>query len=305
MSGKITHTVRMAKATTEDIESAFKVAVLVEGLHKGQHPAYPAEDDAPSLFVEDDREHLRALYDHLIKITEDKGGGLFRVVGGMHTLLASNILDPEDDCLALHPRLQPVVWEASTDEIDQALKAVDRADATAEQLRDAARILRAETLLRWEQRTALSFRLQALQRALVAANIDDQSELYQAVHDATATAEAWMHPGTLDEAVAAHIHALSALLFGPATEVMRIAGFECPAFEALTEAAVEQKGWPYSCAEAADLCAAIFHAMAAAAVKDQRPQLIGVDLASSPDMHVEADIDEEGAVINVREVPRG
>ncbi|MNV19029.1 hypothetical protein D3C71_1098720 [compost metagenome] len=114
------------------------------------------------------------------------------------------------------------MWEASTEEIDQALKAVDRADATADQLRDAARILRAETLLRWQQRTALSFRLQALQRALVAANIDDQSKLYQALHDVTATAEAWMHPDTLDAATQAHIRVLTealAKLMGTAKDV--------------------------------------------------------------------------------------
>ncbi|MNN10963.1 hypothetical protein D3C81_1239030 [compost metagenome] len=206
----------MAKATHEDVDSAMKIASLVEGLHKDQHPG---EAD---FFDADDSEHLRALYDHVIAATEGAGGGLFRVAFGMHSILASNILDPDDDCLALHPRLQPVVWEASTEEIDQALKAVDRADATADQLRDAARILRAETLLRWQQRTALSFRLQALQRALVAANIDDQSKLYQALHDVTATAEAWMHPDTLDAATQAHIRVLTealAKLMGTAKDV--------------------------------------------------------------------------------------
>ncbi|MGH8052532.1 MAG: hypothetical protein ACREP4_01180 [Stenotrophomonas sp.] len=281
MSGKTTHTLRMAKATHEDVDSAMKIASLVEGLHKDQHPG---EAD---FFDADDSEHLRALYDHVIAATAGAGGGLFRVALGMHSILASNILDPDDDCLALHPRLQPVVWEASTAEIDLALKLVDCPDALAAELRNAARILRAETLLRWQQRTALSFRLQALQRALVAANIDDQSELYQALHDATATAEAWMHPGTLDEATAAHIHALSVVLFGPPTETMRIAGFECAAFDELMDAATEQKGWPYSCKEAADLCAAIFQAMAVASVTLRR---------------VEANADEQSEIVSAGEV---
>jgi len=204
MSNKTTYTVRMAKATTEDVESAMKVATIIEGLHKGQHPG-----DA-DFFDEDDSEHLRALHDSLIAATANAGGGLFRVAAGMHTLLDSGILDPDDECLALHPRLQPIVWEAPSAEIDQALKAVDSPGATTDELRAAARTLRAEVLLRWEQRTALSFRLQDLRNAVVAAGIDDQSPLYQRLHDLTATAEAWMHPGTLDEAINARFANLMA-----------------------------------------------------------------------------------------------
>ncbi|MCD9087386.1 hypothetical protein [Stenotrophomonas sp. SY1] len=246
MSGKTTHTVRMAKATHEDVDSAMKIAALIEGLHKDQHPG---EAD---FFDADDTGHLRELYDHVIAATAGAGGGLFRVAGGMHSILVSNILDPDDDCLALHPRLQPVVWEASTEEIDQALKVVDSPDATVAELRNAARILRAETLLRYQQRTALSFRLQDLRFALVAAGIDNQSALYQGLHDVTATAEAWMHPDTLDAASQSHIRVLS---------------------EALAKATLKGTAW------------------------------VGIDLANSPDMHVEADVSEQG-VIQVREVRR-
>lgn len=208
MSNKTTYSVRMAKATPDDIESAMKVATIVEGLHKGQHPG-----DA-DFFDEDDQEHLRALHGHLIAATVGAGGGLFRVAAGMHTLLDSGILDPDDDCLALHPRLQPVVWEAPSAEIDQALKVVDSPEATADELRAAARTLRAEVLFRWEQRTALSFRLQDLRGAVAASGIDDQSPLYQRLHDLTATAEAWMHPGTLDDAINARFTNLMAAV-GP------------------------------------------------------------------------------------------
>ena len=204
MSNKTTYTVRMAKATTEDVESAMKVATIIEGLHKGQHPG-----DA-DFFDEDDTEHLRLALGHLISATSNASGGLFRVAAGMHTLLGSGILDPDDDCLALHPRLQPVVWEAPSEDIDKALNAVDDVEASADLLRGSLRILRAEVLLRWEQRTALSFRLQDLRDAVAVAGIDDQSPLYQRLHDLTATAEAWMHPGTLDDAINARFTNLMA-----------------------------------------------------------------------------------------------
>lgn len=133
----------------------------------------------------------------------------------MHTLLGSGILDPNDDCLALHPRLQPVVWEAPSEDIDKALKAVDDVEASADLLRGSLRILRAEVLLRWEQRTALSFRLQDLRDAVAVAGIDDQSPLYQRLHDLTATAEAWMHPGTLEDAINARFDNLAAAVGAP------------------------------------------------------------------------------------------
>lgn len=64
----------------------------------------------------------------------------------------------------------------------------------------ALKILSDEVMHRWEQRTALSFRLQDLRAELVKAGIPDDSPLYLALHALTAAAEAWMHPDTLSEA---------------------------------------------------------------------------------------------------------
>ncbi|HEY1034585.1 MAG TPA: hypothetical protein VGE09_06350 [Pseudoxanthomonas sp.] len=69
----------------------------------------------------------------------------------------------------------------------------------------ALKILTTEVLLRWEQRTALSFRLQDLRGELVKAGIPDDSPLYIALHEVTATAEAWMHPDTLSDAARDHL----------------------------------------------------------------------------------------------------
>lgn len=84
----------------------------------------------------------------------------------------------------------------------------------------ALKILRDEVMHRWEQRTALSFRLQDLRAELVKAGIPDDSPLYLALHEVTATAEAWMHPDTLSDAARTHLTRIKAalhdLLTGPA-----------------------------------------------------------------------------------------
>lgn len=74
--------------------------------------------------------------------------------------------------------------------------------------RQALLTLRDEVMFRWEQRTALSFRLQELRTIAAEAGLARDSKLYLAIHDATATAEAWMHPRTLSEAVQGHIDGL-------------------------------------------------------------------------------------------------
>lgn len=196
--------------------------------------------------------------------------------------------------------LTGIEWEAPSAELDRALRLAELAVAPPADLQAALRLLRTEVLFRWQQRTALSFRLQDLRAALAQAGIDDQSDLYQRLHDVTATAEAWMHPGTLGEAVQAHIGALRALLTRPPTEDMRVAGFESAAWDALVDAAVEHSGWPYTCAESAECCAEIFKAMAAAGLRGIDATWIGMDLASGPDVHVEADI-VNGQVAAVRE----
>lgn len=68
--------------------------------------------------------------------------------------------------------------------------------------------LQQEVRFRWEQRTALSIRLQDLAFALRQSGMDDTSDLYQALHNVAATSEAWMHAGTLNEAAAFHLAAL-------------------------------------------------------------------------------------------------
>jgi hypothetical protein len=90
--------------------------------------------------------------------------------------------------------------------VDEALAIAEKAgDLVTEKDGEALQVLRLEVLYRWEQRTALSFRLQDLRTIAAAAGIDEMSPLYNAIHQATATAESWMHPSTLSEAAQSHL----------------------------------------------------------------------------------------------------
>lgn len=100
--------------------------------------------------------------------------------------------------------------ETSPSAVEAAMAIAAQADPDPARALEALRVLCNEVWYRWEQRTALSFRLQDLRAQLAGAGIDDQSLLYQALHDVTATAEAWMHPGTLVEAAKTHVRRLQA-----------------------------------------------------------------------------------------------
>ena len=93
---------RLAKASNEEALVATDVALIIENLHKGEHPG--RGDDAPHYFNDEDPAHLRALYDRLIELTKEHPGGLFRAAGLAHVVLTNDILDPADDCVALHPK---------------------------------------------------------------------------------------------------------------------------------------------------------------------------------------------------------
>lgn len=98
--------------------------------------------------------------------------------------------------------------EQITMSVEDALALADEVSPCPATAHQALLALKHEVLFRWEQRTALSLRLQDLRHELVRAGIDDMSPLYEAFHSLTSTAEGWMHPSTLNEAVASHLSAL-------------------------------------------------------------------------------------------------
>lgn len=111
-----TITMKLAKATAAD-ESAM---ILLTGIlsdvfevrpHEG--PQYPRgldgahEDDAPHHFDPDNNEHLRALYDRLAAVIGPHIGAMNRILFGYTSLTHpdNQLVDPELDTLAFHPRL--------------------------------------------------------------------------------------------------------------------------------------------------------------------------------------------------------
>jgi len=108
MSETTTFGVRMAKATVTDLDAGFALAGVMESLAKGYYPTggEAEAEGAPLHFDSDNIEHLQHLHELLLRI--ERRGSLFRVVGGLATLLSpgNNIVDPDDDCIALHPRFK-------------------------------------------------------------------------------------------------------------------------------------------------------------------------------------------------------
>lgn len=99
---------KMAKATDRDIETAFELMRILNAVDDGYYPGGDDDEDAeddPTFFDDDDKAHLTMFYERVRACMIKSPGFMGRVVGGMHTIMHNNILDPNDDCLALHPRL--------------------------------------------------------------------------------------------------------------------------------------------------------------------------------------------------------
>lgn len=103
--GARTITMRMAKASAQDIAATYELANLMQDIAAGRYPATDEEAEAPTWFDSSNREHLEYLHRRMVGLAER--GSLFRVVGGLDTLLspANALVDPAVDHLALHPRL--------------------------------------------------------------------------------------------------------------------------------------------------------------------------------------------------------
>lgn len=101
---------KMAKASEKDMEAAAVIAGILTDLDSGYFPRLPDPDaepdeNEPTFFDEDDEEHQRILHDRLKAALDLAPGCLGRVIGGFHTLMHNDIVDPDEDCLALHPRI--------------------------------------------------------------------------------------------------------------------------------------------------------------------------------------------------------
>jgi len=104
---KIKSQMKMAKASKQDIDAAIELASVLGDIDKGYYPSAPnAEDpDEPTFFDADDSEHLRAFYDRVKGCLDSAPGGMFRVIWGFSMIMNNDMVDPDLDYLAFHPRI--------------------------------------------------------------------------------------------------------------------------------------------------------------------------------------------------------
>jgi len=98
---------KMAKASKQDIDAAVELVSVLGDIDKGYYPSTPdAEDpDEPTFFDADDSEHLRAFYNRVKGCLDAAPGGMFRVVWGFSMIMSNDMVDPDLDYLAFHPRI--------------------------------------------------------------------------------------------------------------------------------------------------------------------------------------------------------
>lgn len=99
---------KMAKATEKDMDAMASIAAILNNVDRGSFP--PGEDgefreDDPEDFDEDDPDHLKAFYDRIMGILGRNPGAANRVILGFHTVMTNGVVNPDDDCLSLHPDL--------------------------------------------------------------------------------------------------------------------------------------------------------------------------------------------------------
>ena len=107
----------MAKPSANDITAASDAMSCLNEISSGYYPSGGGED-SQTLFDPDDNDHLLAFYDIMKKTMDDAPGWQNRVIGGMCYVILfdqNQIVDPDDDCLAIHPRFAKV--EAERDEL--------------------------------------------------------------------------------------------------------------------------------------------------------------------------------------------
>lgn len=107
---------KMAKASERDIDAAGNAIGVLDDIASGYYPAR-GEEDTPLHFDPEDRDHLRRFYDLMTATLDASPGWPGRVIGGMCYVIlypANQIVDPDADCLELHPRFAAAPSQAET-----------------------------------------------------------------------------------------------------------------------------------------------------------------------------------------------
>lgn len=117
---------KMAKPSPRDVKAAeelMQILQLVDARFCGPDTIHGTGDnlsellrDGEEMFDCDDATHLRTLYNNLARLLKTAPGFYSRVISGMcHVVLfeKNEILDPDSDCIDLHPRFARLTQDAN------------------------------------------------------------------------------------------------------------------------------------------------------------------------------------------------
>jgi hypothetical protein len=107
---------KMGKPSEKDIDAAGQAMGVLNTISSGYYPSCSGDggEDAPTFFDPDDPKHLRLFYDLMSQTLDEAPGWPTRVIGGMCYVVLfdeNQIVDPDADCLELHPRFAAVAKE--------------------------------------------------------------------------------------------------------------------------------------------------------------------------------------------------
>lgn len=115
--------IRMAKADEADMDVAYRLYHLIDAIDRGY---YPSSDEAtdqetseiPTWFDSENYDHLQHLHGVIAALADKATGSLPRVIGAASILLnpKNELIDPNDDCIELHPNLKKALQQASQNE---------------------------------------------------------------------------------------------------------------------------------------------------------------------------------------------
>lgn len=106
---------KVARADAKDLDAGMMLLGLLDTVSRGYYPSdTDDEDDGPLHFDSEDPEHLAQLWKRLEKCFDAAPGFQGRVIFGAATLMdpRNSVIDPEADCLELHPTLMAAMNDA-------------------------------------------------------------------------------------------------------------------------------------------------------------------------------------------------
>lgn len=105
---------KIARADEKDIDAGLKLLALLDTVSSGYYPSTGNDEDDPTHFDPDNKDHLAQLWKRLDNIFDSAPGFQGRIIFGGVTLLdpRNEVVDPDDDCIALHPKLKKAMDNA-------------------------------------------------------------------------------------------------------------------------------------------------------------------------------------------------